>query len=153
MPPRLPGRHSAALNLDLTAALAGQNAPAGGWDPRDQPLGFRVLPAEEDRAAALLAGLPHPLSGPLAIHPGSGAPVKRWRPEAWAALGESLLPSGEGLGLTGSARLDLRLSEAWSFSSSYALEHRRGTRAFGGNEGNGETVEPIGEVHRVSGRH
>ena len=44
---------------------------------------------------------------------------------------------------TGSARLDLRLSAAWSFSSSYALEHRRGTRAFGGNEGNGETVEPI----------
>ncbi len=103
LPPRLPGRHSAALNLDLTAALAGQNAPAGGWDPREQPLGFRVLPAEADRAAALLAGLPHPLSGPLAIHPGSGAPVKRWRPEAWAALVESLLPPGEGLVLTGSA--------------------------------------------------
>ena len=44
---------------------------------------------------------------------------------------------------TGSARVRVALTDAWTFHSSYTLEHRRGARPFGGNEGNGETVEPI----------
>lgn len=43
----------------------------------------------------------------------------------------------------GGARLDMHLSDTWKFFSSFSLEHREGTRAFGVNEGNGETVEPI----------
>lgn len=101
---RLPAdRHSAALNLDLAAAILEREAPADGWDPAAEPLAFQILSQEEETATAWLAGLPHPPSGPVAIHPGAGAPVKRWRPEAWAALVHSLLPPGEGLVLTGSA--------------------------------------------------
>lgn len=44
---------------------------------------------------------------------------------------------------SGVAQLELRLAEGWTLTSSYALERRRGSRAFGGNQGNGETVEPI----------
>ncbi|MBL8362219.1 MAG: MtrB/PioB family outer membrane beta-barrel protein [Rubrivivax sp.] len=44
---------------------------------------------------------------------------------------------------TGSARLDLTLADGWTLNGSYSLERRRGARAFGANEGNGETVEPI----------
>lgn len=44
---------------------------------------------------------------------------------------------------TGAARIELRLGEGWTFLSSYAIERRQGARAFGGNEGNGETVEPV----------
>lgn len=41
------------------------------------------------------------------------------------------------------ARIDLTLADGWSLSSSWSLLRRRGTRAFGANEGNGELVEPI----------
>lgn len=103
LPPRGPGLHSAALNLELIAALLGLDTPAGGWDPSTRPLSFQVLEAEAERARALLVGLPYRGAGPVAIHPGAGAPVKRWRPEAWAALVDSLLAPDEGLVLTGSA--------------------------------------------------
>ena len=43
----------------------------------------------------------------------------------------------------GGVRLDMNLTDTWKFYSSYSLEHRKGARPFGGNEGNGETVEPI----------
>jgi MtrB/PioB family decaheme-associated outer membrane protein len=43
----------------------------------------------------------------------------------------------------GGARLDMHLTDTWKFFSSFSLEQRKGTRAFGANEGNGETIEPI----------
>ncbi|MCX7170526.1 MAG: MtrB/PioB family decaheme-associated outer membrane protein [Proteobacteria bacterium] len=43
----------------------------------------------------------------------------------------------------GGVRFDMNLTDTWTFFSSYSLEHRKGTRPFGGDEGNGETVEPI----------
>lgn len=43
----------------------------------------------------------------------------------------------------GAASLRMNLSDAWQFHSSYSIEHRRGARPFGGNEGNGETIEPV----------
>lgn len=43
----------------------------------------------------------------------------------------------------GGVRLDMNLSDTWKVYSSYSLEHRKGARPFGGNEGDGETVEPI----------
>lgn len=64
-----------------------------------------------------------------------------------AALRSLIKQTGDTeLGLlrrTGAARVELMLAEGWTFSSSYSIERRRGARAFGGNEGNGETVEPI----------
>jgi MtrB/PioB family decaheme-associated outer membrane protein len=64
-----------------------------------------------------------------------------------AALQGLINATGEtDLGLVrkkGGARLDMNLTDTWKFFSSYSLEHRKGTRPFGGNEGNGETVEPI----------
>jgi len=65
-----------------------------------------------------------------------------------AAALQGLIKAGSDteLGLvrkTAGMRLDMNLTEAWKFFSSYSLEHRKGTRAFGGNEGNGEIVEPI----------
>ncbi len=44
---------------------------------------------------------------------------------------------------SGAVRFETRLAEGWTFTSSYTLEGRQGTRAFGANEGNGDTVEPI----------
>jgi len=64
-----------------------------------------------------------------------------------AALSRLINASGDKkLGLVrrkGSVRLDLNLTDLWKFYSSYSLERRRGARPFGGNEGEGETVEPI----------
>jgi len=64
-----------------------------------------------------------------------------------AALQGLINASGDAeLGLVrkkGGVRLDTKLTDAWKFFSSYSLEHRKGARAIGGNEGDGETVEPI----------
>ena len=64
-----------------------------------------------------------------------------------AALQGLINATGETeLGLVrkkGSARLDMNLTDTWKFHARYSLGHRKGTRAFGGNEGNGETVEPV----------
>lgn len=64
-----------------------------------------------------------------------------------AALQGFIRASGETeLGLVrkkGGARLDMNLTDTWTFHSSYSVEHRNGARPFGANEGNGETVEPI----------
>ncbi|GAP62174.1 hypothetical protein ARMA_0597 [Ardenticatena maritima] len=56
--------------------------------PHIAPLFFPL----DDAARARARTLPTPPgSGPLvAIHPGSGAPVKRWRPEKWGALATML---------------------------------------------------------------
>ncbi|MBI5258566.1 MAG: MtrB/PioB family outer membrane beta-barrel protein [Burkholderiales bacterium] len=64
-----------------------------------------------------------------------------------AALQRLIAHSGDTtLGVqrrSGAARIELRLAEGWTLLSSVALDLRQGARAFGGNEGNGETVEPI----------
>jgi lipopolysaccharide heptosyltransferase II len=51
----------------------------------------------------------------IAIHPGAGAPVKQWRPEAWAQVGDALAASCPArIVITGSRdELDL----AWSVSA------------------------------------
>lgn len=66
--------------------------------------------------------------------------------DAAALQGLISATGGTQLGLVrkrGGVRLDMNLTDAWKFFSSYSLEHRKGARPFGGNEGNGETVEPI----------
>ena len=64
-----------------------------------------------------------------------------------AALQALIRQTGDtDLGLVrraGDAQVEITLGAGWTFSSGYAIERRKGARAFGGNEGNGETVEPI----------
>ncbi|MCB0215247.1 MAG: glycosyltransferase family 9 protein [Chloroflexi bacterium] len=103
--------HAAAANLSLIEALLagpgepGRRLPSPG--PETWPLGFRIDPADRARADALLAeiglkpGVPGGAPGPLAVHPGAGAPIKRWRSGAWAELLEALTTPGEALVLTG----------------------------------------------------
>lgn len=78
--------HTAAANIALVGALAG--LPPSNPSPEAHTLELRLLPADEERASSLL----EPLAGterdrgqrPIAVHPGSGAAVKRWRAAAWA---------------------------------------------------------------------
>jgi heptosyltransferase-2/heptosyltransferase-3 len=96
----LPGAedgHAAARNLDLAAALTGDRAPPGGWDPVAHPLAFRMSAEGQRRAEALTAGA----APAVAVHPGSGAAVKRWRPEAWAEVVRAITSPGEPVLLTG----------------------------------------------------
>jgi heptosyltransferase-2/heptosyltransferase-3 len=109
--PHRPGGHEAVQNLALVAEFARlAGAPArhdGGIartpDPISHPLHFRPAAGDAAAAGALLerAGL----SGPLvAIHPGSGADVKLWRAEGWAAVAGALARErGARVLLTGSA--------------------------------------------------
>lgn len=86
--PYTPGQHEVEQNLRLTHRLGTPDT----LTPQAAPLRFPVT--EEHRAAArhllesrsTLRG-----DGPLvAIHPGSGALVKRWRTDGWARLMETL---------------------------------------------------------------
>jgi ADP-heptose:LPS heptosyltransferase len=93
------GRHEVAQNLALVAALTGDTRPAPStWSP-EHALRFR--PSADDRAqAAALA----PGDGWVAIHPGAGAAVKRWRTDAWAAVAAALVAErGLRVVLTGGA--------------------------------------------------
>ncbi len=90
-----PGRHAVAENLALIAALTGDRRPA---EPASDPLAFRLTRTDEAAATGLLAGLDH---HPVAIHPGSGARVKRWRSGAWAEVADGLVAPGGTVVLTG----------------------------------------------------
>ena len=93
------GRHEAAQNLTLTWTAAGLPVPEV-VSPAQWPLHFPVRAEDEAAAAALL-----PSGAPLvALHPGSGAGVKRWRSEAWAELATRLSrDAGAQVVFTGSA--------------------------------------------------
>lgn len=79
--PHVAARHEVEQNLALVNAAVsnGDNAPAG-------PLRFVVPAAAQAWAEAWLSD--HDLAGRrlAALLPGAGAPVKRWRNEAWAEL-------------------------------------------------------------------
>lgn len=107
----VPGRHEVVQNLALVmAATEGDKLTVGGeWLANDTNAGdgdwrLRFPIADADMAAAqqLLAGV---VERPLvALHPGSGAAVKRWRAEAWAALAVQLTREfGAQVIFTGSA--------------------------------------------------
>lgn len=74
-------------------------------EPHAWPLSFRLEAADHRAAEALLAELPAPAHwngrGPIAIHPGSGSAIKRWRPGAWAEAIGALCAPGEPVILTG----------------------------------------------------
>lgn len=100
--------HQVVRNYGLVAALARDHGfslevpKAAGLANR---LSFQVTAEDRAAAASLLegAGLSH--AGCLvAIHPGTGSPVKRWLPERFAAVADYLnRESGAGIVLTGNA--------------------------------------------------
>jgi heptosyltransferase-2/heptosyltransferase-3 len=113
--------HVAAANLALVDLLlsgegarlqdsgsttrASEATPPGPTEPFAWPLSFRLEEADRLAAEALLAELPAPARwdprGPIALHPGSGSVIKRWRPGAWAEAISALCAPGEPVILTG----------------------------------------------------
>jgi heptosyltransferase-3 len=93
--------HTAAANIALVAALVtAPGGPAGPPpDPGTDPLDFALRPGDHEEVARLLGKLGS--AAPIAIHPGSGADVKRWRPGAWAEVIHALTAPGETVILTG----------------------------------------------------
>lgn len=107
--PYVRGRHEVVQNLALALAAGGRLAVNGerlavsGGDSFDSDWRLRFAVTAEDDAAA--AGLLPVTERPLvAIHPGSGAAVKRWRAAAWAELTRRLAEEhGAQVVFTGSA--------------------------------------------------
>lgn len=109
--PYVPGRHEVVQNLALALAAGegeglsvnGERSAISGGEGFDSDwrLRFAVAAEEEEGAAALLPAADRPL---VAIHPGSGAAVKRWQPAAWAELAGRLAGEhGAQVVFTGSA--------------------------------------------------
>jgi len=92
--------HAARRYMALAEALG---APKPVWDFQ-----IPVRPADETRAAAVLAGLPHPR---VVLHPGARWRTKLWQIDDWRALAAALAGEGVGVLLTG-GREDGSLSEA-----------------------------------------
>jgi heptosyltransferase-2/heptosyltransferase-3 len=110
--PYVRGRHEVVQNLALALAAAEGDRLSvigdrllGGADGLDGDWRLRFEVTENAIAEAETL-LPQPISQPLvAIHPGSGAAVKRWHSAAWAELVRRLAEEhGAQVVFTGSAR-------------------------------------------------
>ncbi len=99
--PPTPDRHEVTHNLALIAALPPSPAAAEEGPGVGDELAFYLSDADRACVRRLLGDAPGPW---IAIHPGAGAPVKRWRPEAWAQVGDTLArETGAQIVLTGSS--------------------------------------------------
>ncbi len=97
--------HAVAQNiemLDYAARRLGAEFDQETASPESNPLTWTVTNQDRDRARALLTatGVEPPY---VAIHPGSGAPVKLWPADRWAQVADDLARRGYGVVLTGSA--------------------------------------------------
>lgn len=77
------GRHEVQQNLSLIEAVTGGHVADPG------PLEYTPS-LEAVRSALRLLAQRDPRQGYLCLHPGSGAPVKLWRPEAFAQVADTL---------------------------------------------------------------
>lgn len=96
-------RHVTAASLALADAALGTHRPPA--DPARDPLALRMSDAQH-RAARALLDPTHPsdvlgMRLPLAIHPGSGSPIKRWHIGDWGEVARTLTDSDEPVVLTG----------------------------------------------------
>jgi heptosyltransferase-2/heptosyltransferase-3 len=109
--PYVTGRHEVVQSLALALAAGSGERGVGSGERLGKGEGeidgewrlrFQVT---EDASAEAETLLPQPFSQPLvAIHPGSGAAVKRWRSVAWAELARRLAEEhGAQVVFTGSA--------------------------------------------------
>jgi lipopolysaccharide heptosyltransferase II len=95
--PYAAGRHEVEQNSRLISAVTGGNVAEPG------PLEFHPRSDDVGSAARLLADVGSN-GGYLCLHPGAGAPVKLWRQEAFAQVGDALSQEyGLGVVITGSA--------------------------------------------------
>jgi heptosyltransferase-2/heptosyltransferase-3 len=96
--PYIGGRHEVEQNMSLIEAIVGDHVADPG------PLEFEP-PEQAVESALMLLAQRDARQGYLCLHPGAGAPVKLWRPEAFAQVGDRL---AEGHGfqvvVTGSGR-------------------------------------------------
>ncbi len=98
--PYQPGRHEVAQNLALVAAASQLDEAA--WQP--ESLGLRVAVSPQDMAAAEALLPARAAASVVALHPGSGAEVKRWQPAAWAETVTALVrTTGAQVLFTGAA--------------------------------------------------
>lgn len=98
------GSHEVEQNMRLVTALLGKTVGQAG------PLEFHPQ-AEAVRSIRALLGSVDDGRGLLCLHPGAGAPVKLWRPEGFAEVGDSLARKyGLQVLITGSAD-ERRLAE------------------------------------------
>ncbi|MCZ7567441.1 MAG: glycosyltransferase family 9 protein [Ardenticatenaceae bacterium] len=86
--PYQPGRHEVLQNLTLTSRLG---TPAEAR-PQQAPLRYVLDPA----ALAVVERWTSWRRPLIAVHPGSGAPVKLWSPAKWAALAEHVVTTYGG---------------------------------------------------------
>lgn len=105
--PYVRGRHEVVQNLALALAAAGVDHEGLPFEsPQvDDGWGLRLAVSAADAATAeqLLSSLPGGRRL-VAIHPGSGAAIKRWRGKAWADLARRLsVEQGVQVVFTGSA--------------------------------------------------
>jgi len=106
--PYMADRHEVEQNVRLISALT------GGVVAEPGPLEFRPAP-EDIRSVPRLLNDAGSYAGYLCLHPGAGAPVKLWREEAFAEVGDALAKEyGLRVVITGSAeerRLGLSIAE------------------------------------------
>jgi lipopolysaccharide heptosyltransferase II len=81
--PYVKGRAEVKQNMALVSALVGHEVAEPG------PLEFCPQPGASRSAAALLSTT-EPSAGFLCLHPGAGAPVKLWRADGFAQVGDAL---------------------------------------------------------------
>lgn len=92
---RLPAARRPAHVAAAGVALIDTASPS----PAAHPMSFRLTDDDHARAAVLLgSAAPRP---PLAIHPGSGSPIKRWTPASWGAAVRAVTAPDEPVVLTG----------------------------------------------------
>lgn len=90
-------RHVTAASLALVDAALGAPRPPG--DASRDPLALRLGDDDHRRACALLGQAAE--RRPVAIHPGSGSAIKRWRADDWGAVARALTEHDEAVVLTG----------------------------------------------------
>ena len=92
--PYVAGQHAVVQNLRLI------DPDLGAIVPTAHPLRFQPTVEDERWTAQQLAST----TRWVAIHPGAGAPVKAWRVEAWARVGDALASqAGVRVAITGGA--------------------------------------------------
>lgn len=101
--------HQAATNLRLAQAVAVLGAEV---EDVGTQLQFDFTPEDEQRAKVLLRNAALPDAATLiAIHPGSGAPVKNWAAAGWLAVGNVLAQDFDVLFLVTAGPTERALAE------------------------------------------
>ena len=101
--PPAPTDHWTDRALAVTARLLEAWHLAVPRHPFPPPLRFQVTEDDEDEADRLFAAVGiEPDASVVALHPGSGSPLKLWIEERWVAVGRIMADGGHRVVVTGS---------------------------------------------------